>query len=228
MHLAIQAVGVLNVTWTPNRTLSGFLIFIGAAQCVLALIVAEALFPGYSVANNAISDLGAYCRANGTVCQVYQPSATIFNASLIVLGVATIAGVFFARRVFHTVPTVFAILAGVGALGVGLFPETSGGFHTAFSYVTFGFGSLAVLSFVAFERGPFRYLSLVLGVIALAASIVLVSGHLSLDGTWLGLGYGAVERLIAYPLLIWLLGLGGSLLYTPYSRGDERYTERRL
>ncbi len=219
---------MLNVTWTPNRTLAGFLIFIGAAQCVLAFIVAEALFPGYSVANNAISDLGAYCRANGTVCQVYQPSATIFNTSLIVLGVTTIVGICFAWRVFHTVPVVLAILAGVGALGVGIFPETSGWLHTAFSYITFGFGSLAVLSFVIYERGPFRYLSRIRGIIALVTSSLLVSGHPLIDGTWLGLGYGAMERLIAYPLLIWLLGLGGLFLCMPYRRGDEHCIERRV
>ncbi len=202
-------------TWTSNRTLAGFLIFIGAAQCVLALLIAEALFPGYSVANNAISDLGAYCRANGTVCQVYQPSATIFNVSMVMLGATSIAGAFFGRRVFGTVLAVLITLAGVGAIGVGLFPETSGGLHTAFSYITFGFGSVAVLSAVVFERSPLRYLSAVLGGIALAASLLLISGHPPPEGTWLGLGYGAVERLIAYPLLIWFLGLGGSLLYTP-------------
>ncbi|MGZ7207753.1 MAG: DUF998 domain-containing protein [Halobacteriota archaeon] len=214
-YLLTQAAGMPNATWTSNRTLAGFLIFVGAAQCVLALLIAEALFPGYSVANNAISDLGAYCRAHGTVCQVYQPSATVFNVSMVVLGTTAILGVFFGRRVFGAVPAVLIALAGVGAIGVGLFPETSGGVHTAFSYITFGFGGLAVLSSVVFERSPLRYLSVVLGVIVLAASALLITGHPPLDGTWLGLGYGAVERLIAYPLLIWLLGLGGSLLCTP-------------
>ncbi len=215
---------MLDAPWTSNRTLAGALIFIGAAQCVLALLVAEALFPGYSVANNAISDLGAYCRANGTACQVYQPSATIFNASMVMLGVTTIVGVFFGRHTLRMVPAVLIILAGAGAIGVGLFPETSGGFHTAFSYFTFGFGSLAVLSFAAFERGPFRYLSVALAMIAVAASILLTSRLLSVDGTWHGLGYGAVERLIAYPLLIWLLGLGGSLLSMPYGLRAEQHT----
>ncbi len=207
---------MLNAPWTSSRTLSGSLIFIGAAQCVLALLVAEALFPGYSVANNAISDLGAYCRANNTTCQIYQPSATIFNVAVLVLGTTTIVGAFFGRHILRTTPAVFIVLAGAGAIGVGLFPETSGGFHTAVSYMTFGFGSLAVLSFAALGRGPFRYLSGALGIIAVAASILLASGHLPLDGTWHGLGYGAVERLIAYPLLIWLLGLGGSLLHASY------------
>lgn len=211
---------MLNTPWMSNRTLAGVFIFIGAAQCVLALLVAEALFPGYSVANNAISDLGAYCRA-GTVCQIYQPSATIFNVSMVVLGVTTIVGAFFGRHIFRMVPAVLIILAGVGAIGVGLFPETSGGFHTAFSYITFGFGSLAALSFAALERGPFRYLSIALGIIAVAASILLTTVHPSLDNTWHGLGYGALERLIAYPLLIWLLGLGGSLLHTPYDLSAE-------
>ncbi len=213
-----------NDTRTSNRTLAGFLIFLGAAQSILALLVAEALFPGYSVANNAISDLGAHCTAQGTMCQVYQPSATIFNASMVVLGMTTIVGAFVARRILRPVPAVLIGLASVGTIGVGLFPETSGGLHAAFSYVTFGFGALAALSFVAFGRGPFRALALALGAMAVAASALLISGHPRPDGTWLGLGYGAMERLIAYPLLIWLLGLGASLLCTPDGLDGERPT----
>ncbi len=53
--------------------ISGALLFVGSAQFVIALTVAEALYPAYSISQNYISDLGATCRAT---CQVVQPTAT--------------------------------------------------------------------------------------------------------------------------------------------------------
>ena len=42
-----------------NRTLVGALFFVGAAQFILLIVIAEARYPGgYSVATNALSNLG--------------------------------------------------------------------------------------------------------------------------------------------------------------------------
>jgi hypothetical membrane protein len=41
-----------------NRSLLGALLFVGAAQLILVMTVAEALYPGYNMATNYISDLG--------------------------------------------------------------------------------------------------------------------------------------------------------------------------
>ena len=54
--------------------------FVGAAQFVLAMIIAEARYPGYSIAKNAISDLGV------------GRTARLFNASIIVFGAAIVGG----------------------------------------------------------------------------------------------------------------------------------------
>ncbi|MBU3966041.1 MAG: hypothetical protein KKG76_01510 [Euryarchaeota archaeon] len=62
---------------------SGVLLFTGAVLVIIGIHLAEFLYPGYSVSGNYISDLGATCRAT---CIVYQPSAFIFNSSLIILG----------------------------------------------------------------------------------------------------------------------------------------------
>ncbi len=40
-----------------NGKVAGMLFFIAATHFVLGLIVAEALYPGYSISNNYISDL---------------------------------------------------------------------------------------------------------------------------------------------------------------------------
>jgi len=40
-----------------NRSLLGALLFAGAAQFILMIVIAEARYPGYNVATNALSDL---------------------------------------------------------------------------------------------------------------------------------------------------------------------------
>ena len=56
-----------------NRSLLGALLFVGAAQFILVITIAEGLYPGYSVATNALSDLGV------------GQTAILFNASTAVL-----------------------------------------------------------------------------------------------------------------------------------------------
>jgi hypothetical membrane protein len=53
-----------------NGKVAGVLIFIAASQFILGLIVAEALYPGYSISTNYISDLGV------------GPSSLVFNMSI--------------------------------------------------------------------------------------------------------------------------------------------------
>jgi len=68
-----------------NQLLIGSLFFVGAAQFVLAMIIAEARYPGYSIANNAISDLGV------------GRTARLFNASVMVFGAAIVGGALIGR-----------------------------------------------------------------------------------------------------------------------------------
>jgi hypothetical membrane protein len=57
-----------------SAKVAGALIFIAASQFVLGLIVAEALYSGYSGSKNYISDLGV------------GPSSMIFNSSVFLMG----------------------------------------------------------------------------------------------------------------------------------------------
>ena len=73
-----------------NRSLLGALLFAGAAQFILVMIVAEALYPGYSIATNYVSDLGV------------GSTALLFSASVIIYGVTTFSGAVFGRRTLGT------------------------------------------------------------------------------------------------------------------------------
>ena len=97
-----------------NRKIAGVLLFVGSAQFIVAMIIAEAVFPGYSVFKNFMSDLGTW----------NQPSAFIFDSSLILMGLCNIAGSYFIQRIFRIrgITALFALL-GTGSVVAGIFPE---------------------------------------------------------------------------------------------------------
>jgi hypothetical membrane protein len=118
-----------------------------------------------------------------------------------------VAGAYFLYRVFHSkLLSVLLILTGVGAMGVGLFTEAAGVTHAAFSLITFLFGGISVIAFYKVEKTPFNWLSIILGATGLVALVLFASGN------YVGLGPGGMERMVAYPMLLWGVGFGGYLI----------------
>jgi len=99
-------------------------------------------------------------------------------------------------------------LAGIGALGVGLFPETTGIWHSIFSLVVFLFAGLAALVTARFQRKPMFYFSIILGLVTLVALVLYIGSE------YLGLGPGGMERMVVYPVLVWSIGFGGHMMAT--------------
>ena len=198
-------------SWTDGRDplrLPGALLFIAVAQFIPALAIAEALHPNYNVSSQPISDLGATCRtvSGVTSCSVVEPSAIIFDASVFLLGLLDLAAGYLIFERGEKVLSVVVAFAAVGAMGVGLFPETTGNVHLIASLVTFLFAGLsAILSFRLVER-PVSYLFAALGAASLLALLLYASS------TYLGLGQGGMERMIAYPELLWSAGFGAYLM----------------
>ncbi len=188
--------------------MAGALLFVGAAQFIPAMSIAESLYHGYNVSAQPISDLGATCVNvyGGTSCTILQPSATIFDASVFILGLLALVGAIFIFRAGNKVLGATLMLGGIGAMGVGVFPETTGAVHVLVSFLAFFFAGLsAVLSYRS-ARPPMSYFSVVLGVVTLLALVLYASS------TYLGLGEGGMERMIAYPALIWIAGFGAYLM----------------
>ncbi len=186
------------------RHAAGLFLFIGATQFVLGMLIAEFLYPGYSVSMNYISDLGATCR---TTCTIYQPSASIFNTSVSLLGILALVSSFFIWREFHNrLISILFGLSSIGMAGVGLFPETYGIVHLIVSFMAFFFGGLSAIATYKLVKAPFAYLSLLMGMTCLIVLALFISG------IFLGLGPGGMERMIAYPLLLWVIGFGGILM----------------
>jgi hypothetical membrane protein len=183
---------------------AGVSLFVGAVQFIIGMHLAEYLYPGYSVSGNVISDLGATCRAT---CTIYQPSASIFNYSVILLGLLILLGSYFIWREFRSsLISALFFLSGLGAIGVGLFPETAGFLHVIVSFITFFFAGLGAIAAAKIMKSPFSYFSILMGIASITA-LVLYGVNI-----YLGLGPGGMERMIAYPVLLWAISFGGYLM----------------
>jgi len=194
------------MTYSPQR-LAGTLLLVGLAQFILLLQVSEDLYPNYSTSQNYISDLGATCKFPSGTCTIVQPSAIIFNSSLIALGILIVISAYFLQKAFgQKVFSILVLLAGFGATGVGLFPETTGIIHIAFAFATFIFMGLASIMSYRISQSPLNYVSIILGTLSLVDLILFVTGNN------LGLGVGGMERMIMYPVLVWGLAFAGFLI----------------
>jgi len=186
-----------------DRVKAGAVLFVGVSQFALFVIVAESVSPDYSVSNNYISDLG----------KLFPKSAAIFNPSIILLGALVLISAFFIHRSFKWRPgTAMIVLAGIGQLGVGFFPEGSPySLHSIFSLVTFLFIGLAAVVTARWQRPPLSYFSVILGVMTLIAMLLYIPAGTGW-GAILGIGPGGLERLIVYPVLFWGIAFSGYLM----------------
>jgi hypothetical membrane protein len=198
-----------------NARIAGVLLSLAGAAILMGFITAEALYPGvYTTHTNTVSHLGASEPPNSVVL---QPSAAIFDLTMLVTGAMILAGAWFAHRALRSravlIPT---SLLGIGTLGVGIFPLTHPTLHTLFAFTAFLAGGVAVVLSARLTMAPFRYLWILLGSVALGATV------LALDAfrTWAPmaqLGEGGLERWIVYPIVLWLVAFGSYLLATPAS-----------
>ncbi len=188
---------------------AGALLFAAGVIAFMGIVTAEALYPeGYSTSENAISDLGATEPPDSII---EQPSATIFDTAMIVCGVMVLAAAFCIQQGFRRkAAAIFIGLFGLGVLGVGVFPGDTGNVHAIFAMFTFVAGGVAAIVSLTLTTSPFRYFSIVLGAVALAMLLLyMIMGDSSPVAA---LGMGGVERWVAYPILLWTVGLGGHLI----------------
>ncbi len=194
----------------PGAT-AGVLLACAGAVILLGIITAEALYPApYATDANTISDLGG-TRPPDSV--VRQPSAAIFDTTMVVSGLLILGGALFLVRAGHrrgvTLPVA---LLGAGVLGVGVFPGNTEP-HPFFALLAFGAGGLAGVLAARSLPAPMRQISALLGAIALCA---LALGLFLVDAEPIAsLGEGGIERWIAYPVVLWLVLLGGFLCAGP-------------
>lgn len=181
---------------------AGLALFALAAQFMTAIMLAASIAPGYDMSGGAISDLG-----------VTPETAVLFNTSVIVVGVLNVVGGFLFYRT-HRRAWLLALflVAGIGAIGVGLFTLDRGGIHSLFALAAFLCFNLEAIGTSAVIRGPMRLVSLLAGAVGLVYTVLMAIGDSGTTAAFGPIGHGGTERMIVYPAMLWLLALGGWLM----------------
>lgn len=188
--------------------IAGLLLFSAGAIILLGILAAEIFYPvQYSVAHNMISNLGA-TRPPDSI--VRQPSADIFDWSMIVAGMLIITAVYYLDMIVTSrwLIRVTAVL-GFGTFGVGIFPAYHIVAHPIVALAALLGGGLAAVLSSRITPKPFSFVAMVLGVCSLN---FLFLGLFFPQVVVPILGSGGTERLIVYPNLLWLTGFGGYLM----------------
>ncbi len=191
----------------------------GGVVFVLGISMAESTFPGYSMSDNWVADLGGICTYSpGSMlpdsCVVYQPAATFYGVAKLGLGVASIAAaVLLYPLVRLKRPIVLLAVAGVCVFGA--FVE-AGLIQALFSLFAFLLGALAAFDSYRLTGRPIGYVSVALSLVTLAGlSIYLSVGGDIFDTIWAPIGQGGMERVIIYGDVLWVLVFGATLLLSP-------------
>ncbi len=188
--------------------LSGLLFFLAGAIVLMGIITAEAFYPaGYTTFKNEISDLGATRQPNSVS---FEPSSTIFNTIMLLAGIMILVASFYQHKYFKKfLFTIPVMLFGFGLVGVGIFPGNVRLYHGMASMLTFLSGGFCAIASYKIVTLPFKYISILFGSIALLTFSMAVFASASLVSF---IGIGGTERWVAYPIMLWLTGIGGYLM----------------
>ena len=192
------------------RTIAGLLFVILGAAFLTVTMLAASIAPDYDFGGGAISDLG-----------VIDQTAVLFNVLLIATGVLNAAGGYLLFTLHRRMWLLVVYLVGAaGAIGAGLLPLDTGAPHSLFALVGFLFFNVEAVATAFVVRGPMKGLSLAAGALGLIFVVIMVIGDGGNPAIFGPIGHGGAERMIVYPVMLWLLALGGYLIGR-----DERAAE---
>lgn len=156
--------------------------------------IAEFLYPGYSVSEDYISELGV----GPTTPRV------VFTVGLVAFGLMVLTASWMLKeREPESRLWLILALSAIGAIGVGVFDMD--GFrelHGLSALLAFLFGNLAAVYSSRHVRGPLSYVFVILGLVGIVSLALLV---VEVD---LGLGLGGIERMVFYPAMFWMVAFG--------------------
>ena len=185
-----------------SRRVAGVLFIALGGGFLTVLMLLSAIAPNYDFHNAAISDLG-----------VIPETALLFNGALVLVGVTNVvAGLYYYRT--HGKRWLFAIfgLAGLGAVVAGLVPLDAGDLHSLGALFAFLFFNVQALAIATRVRGAMRALSLLAGGLGLAFLVLMIVGDAGDPAIFEPIGHAGAERMIVYPVMVWMVAFGGSLL----------------
>jgi hypothetical membrane protein len=195
-----------------SRSIAGALLSITGIGLILSIIINEALYPAarhYSTFANTISDLGGTLPPNS---YMVQPNRLIFIVTMAVTGTLVLTATYLLWWVEQRRRFLVALgVLGVGMIGIAVFPGNVATLHPLFSLLAFLAGSIAAILSRKLLDAPLRYFAVALGSIALLATVSGLDAFANW-GPQAQIGIGGVERLIAYPVLLWLVLIGAAFM----------------
>jgi hypothetical membrane protein len=182
--------------------LPGFLFFLLSGGFMTAIMIGASLVPGYDYRSAAISDLGRISQ-----------TAVLFNVTLLLVGALNVAGGWAFYR-WHRRGWLLALylVAGLGAIGAGAIPLGTSDLHSLFALVAFLFFNLEAVGTGFVLAGPMKPISWVAGIIGLVYVAIMIVGDSGNPAIFGPIGHGGAERMIVYPVMLWMLALGGYLM----------------
>lgn len=203
---------------TPRRRiLLGATCWILLVEYYIAQLVAQSAWPGYRMTQYDVSALGAtHCGpfkdpVSHEIVHICSPLHSIMNTGFVLAGVLMILGSFLVRRAWPqcrlSKATLLCIMAsGVGEIVSGLAPgNVSIAIHATGAMLHWVFGTAAIVCFGLAIRRNRPGLAFFSGLCVL---MVVTSFLLYGNRVYLHLGRGTMQRLMSYPLSIWLITLG--------------------
>jgi hypothetical membrane protein len=189
-----------------SKKTAGLLGFVATVQFVLAVFICEALYSGYDVGQQYISDLGNWSLAGNY--------AAIFNVSIIFAGILGFASAYFIQKAFkNRLFTSLLMISTICTILIGVFAEDiSMPAHGISALIMLVVGLGATFMTYKFVKSPLSYAPIILGGVIIVAIVLQASGN------YLGLGLGGIERLEIYPNLLW------GLVFDAYLIGEASNT----
>ena len=206
------------------------LLTMAAIQFIVFMLMVQAAYPCYNgicynLFTNPISDLGNTATS---------PLWPLFNYSLVMFGLLLFIGIIyligkFPKGLLRNGALAALLFSALGAIGVGVVPEnTMLAIHSMAALIAFLFSGLGILllgvaiarKFGAKRHLPYAAYTLISGAITVGVLLLYllptggISSHLAMSGP--GWGFGGVERVIAFPPILWTLVTG---LYFSSKRG---------
>lgn len=213
-----------DVLWRRREVVGGFLWLSVVQYFVMMVVVQAAWTTPYSIVRHAISDLGA---VNCTVFEgrdVCSPWHVASNISWTLTGLSIFLGAVLlwrplARDAVGRLGLVILMVAGVGEFLVGLNPQDTSALHIPAALVAILGGQAAImfLGVSLARRSTWRGL----GLLGVALSLTGLTSSTVLLIVGLNEFFGLLERIAAYPILIWIVLAGTSVLRRALSR--KRY-----